>query len=225
MSADVMNKQRSEDSLENPGIKEAAEIVEHRIKAAEKAIKPLSDWTGMKRSLWDRFEMWLSGKASRSHWWMKIAAWGYIPAFHKIGLKRLKSEGQYFEHHIPLKRYNQNMYGAIAGGQLLAACEMTGGDAIFQYCGGHYAMVCKNMTANFRRPAEGDVIFRITMKDDLAAKVATNGEFDIQQSIVIVESKPKPSGKHRRIGTCEITFHCIPKAHLKEKRERNKNKK
>ncbi|MFO0872651.1 MAG: hypothetical protein U0575_01585 [Phycisphaerales bacterium] len=57
--------------------------------------------------------------------------------------------------------------------------------------------------------------------DDLDSKVAGGGEFNIDLELEITQQL-KQQGRELRVGKCFLTFHCTPKAMIKEREARRK---
>lgn len=55
--------------------------------------------------------------------------------------------------------------------------------------------------------------------EDLTEKIAGGREFNIDIELEILQQVPGiGAGKEKRVGRCDATFHCAPKAMLKARR-------
>jgi hypothetical protein len=130
-------------------------------------------------------------------------------------MKRLDSKR--FIAVLPFKRVNRNWYNAMAGAALLGNSEVAAGMYLFAECGSDYVVVCKEMRYQFLRPCLGPAIYRIVNTEDLAPKIATGDEFNIDLELEIKQQRLGKRGRDRRVGRCFITFHCTPKARMRER--------
>lgn len=120
---------------------------------------------------------------------------------------------------LPFRRINRNWYNAMAGAALLANSEVAGGMYLFSRCGGEYIVVCKNLHYKFLRPCVGPAVYHVVCKEDLADKLTLGKEFNIDIELEILQQVAGIGiGKEKRVGRCDATFHCAPKAMLKARR-------
>ncbi|MFW5652469.1 MAG: hypothetical protein ACOC0P_00345 [Planctomycetota bacterium] len=164
-----------------------------------------------KLTRWARFEAWLERAASRSSHIRKLTSRIYLPlAFHS-GLTMKKLDAATFTCVLPFRRFNRNWYNAMAGAALLANSEIAAGMYLFGELGGKWTIVCKNLNYRFLRPCFGPAIYRVTPLQDLPELMHAGREFNIDLSLEVLQHV-KRRGRERRVGRCDVTFHCAPKA-------------
>jgi hypothetical protein len=109
----------------------------------------------------------------------------------------------------------------MAGAALLGNSEIAGGLYLLGQCGSEYIIVCKEMKYRFLRPCLGPAVYHIQDSEDLAARIASQKAFNIRLDLEI-RQRLKKKGKELRVGRCDITFHCTPKALVTRRSERSK---
>lgn len=124
---------------------------------------------------------------------------------------------------LPFRRFNRNWYNAMAGAALLGNSEVAGGSYVFSECAGDYTVVCKEMNYKFVRPCLGPAVYRVVDGEDLRAKLEIGGEFNVALIMEIYQQLHRP-GKELLVGRCNITFHCTPKAMVRERAERRRQR-
>lgn len=170
-----------------------------------------------KRSLFVRFEAFVSRLSTRNNFWNRVCSMIWLPyAFHS-GIRMRRLDGETFHAELPFRRFNRNWYNAMAGAALLGNSEIAGGSYVFGVCGGDYTVVCKHLEYKFLRPCLGPAIYRITPQEDLEALVKEGGEFNATLDMDIVQAITKPGSKERRVGRCTATFHITPKRQQRSK--------
>jgi hypothetical protein len=174
-----------------------------------------------RRSLFERFEAFVSRLSTRNNFWHKVCSLIWLPYAFRSGITMKRLDTKRFTAVLPFKRINRNWYNAMAGAALLGNSEVAAGMYLFSECGEDYIVVCKEMKYKFLRPCLGPAVYHIVNNEDVQEKVAAGGEFNINLELEI-RQQLKKRGKELRVGRCEITFHCTPKAMLKEKRERTR---
>ena len=107
----------------------------------------------------------------------------------------------------------------MAGAALLGNSEVAAGMYLFSQIGEDYIVVCKEMTYKFLRPCLGPAVYEIVNTEDLQARVAAGGEFNLKLEMEI-RQQLKKKGREFRVGRCDITFHCTPKAMIEARKER-----
>jgi hypothetical protein len=132
-------------------------------------------------------------------------------------MKRLDSNR--FMAVLPFRRFNRNWYNAMAGAALLGNSEIAGGMFLFSQVGTDYIVVCKEMRYRFLRPCMGPAVYHVTNTEDLAARVTTGQEFNITLDLAI-RQRLRKRGRELRVGECQITFHCTPKALVRDRAQR-----
>ena len=107
----------------------------------------------------------------------------------------------------------------MAGAALLGNSEVAAGMFLFSEVGSDYIVVCKQMHYRFLRPCLGPAVYHIVNNEDVHEKVEAGGEYNIDLEMEI-RQQLKKKGKELRVGRCNITFHCTPKAMLRERKAR-----
>lgn len=191
--------------------------------------------TQVRLSFMDKVEAFIQRLSARSHFWHRVCSMIWLPYAYKSGIRMVRPIGQdTFTAELPFRPFNRNWYNAMAGASLLANSEIAGGMYIFRQTDGKYTLVCKELTYKFLRPCFGPALYKVTPREDLAALMATEKEFNltvdleiIQQPVVpgaVARKSPKNSliarmaAKERRVGVCVATFHLTPTLHQKAKR-------
>lgn len=186
-------------------------------------------------SFMDKVEAFIQRLSARSHFWHRVCSLIWLPYAYKSGIRMVRPIGQdTFTAELPFRPFNRNWYNAMAGASLLANSEIAGGMYIFRQTDGRYTLVCKELTYKFLRPCFGPALYKVTPREDLAALMATEKEFNltvdleiVQQPVVpgaVARKSPKNSliarmaAKERRVGVCVATFHLTPTLHQKAKR-------
>ncbi len=172
-----------------------------------------------RRRFIERLDRYISRLSTKNNFWQKVCSWIWLPyAFHSgIRMKRLDSKR--FTAVLPFRRFNRNWYNAMAGAALLGNSEIAGGMYLFAQCGSDYIVVCKEMRYRFLRPCMGPAVYHILNTEDLDEKLETATAFNIKLDLEI-RQRLKKRGKELRVGRCEITFHCTPKALLGDRASR-----
>ena len=180
-----------------------------------------------KPSFVDRIEAFISRLSTRNNFWHRVCSLIWLPFAFRSGIKMKRIDDNTFDAVLPFRRFNRNWYNAMAGAALLGNAEIAGGMYVFGVCGGDYTVVCKHLEYKFLRPCFGPAVYRLTPRGDIKAMLAHGGEFNIVIDMDVCQTiaKPKIAGgdgeKEKRVGRCAATFHVTPKAHQKNKRERN----
>lgn len=179
----------------------------------------------------DRAEAFLSRLSTRDNFWHRIFSLLFLPLAFWSGIKMkrtadqaVEDQGSSFTAILPFKKFNKNWYNAMAGASLLANTEIAGGMYVFGEAGGDYTVVCKNLNYTFLRPCYGPAVYRMTPRDDLKALIAEGGEFNISLDIDVRQLSVKAGEREKRVGRAEITFHITPKADVKERVKKMKDR-
>jgi hypothetical protein len=187
-----------------------------------------------KLSVFERVEAFVSRLSTRNNFWHRVCSLIWLPYAFRSGITMKKVDEQTFKATLPFTRFNKNWYNAMAGAALLGNAEIAGGSYVFGVCGGEYTVVCKHLEYKFLRPCFGPAEYRITPTEDIGAKVAAGGEFNITIDMDVVQVLPtvkprdkernvKPGklniGREKRVGRAQATFHVTPKAHHKAKKK------
>ncbi len=177
---------------------------------------PKLSWT-------QRLEAYISRLSTKNNFWHKVCSLIWLPFAFRSGISMKRIDRSRFTAVLPFKRANRNWYNAMAGAALLGNSEVAAGHYLFAEIGSDYMVVCKKMQYKFLRPCYGPAIYHIINTEDLHEKVQAGGEFNIDLELEIKQHLKK-KGKELRVGRCEITFHCAPKAMVRERHERRKAK-
>lgn len=175
-----------------------------------------------KRKFMDSFEAAFSRLTSRSTFFHRLGSMIWLPYAFRSGIKIKRVDDKTFSAVLPFRRFNRNWYNAMAGAALLGNSEVAAGMFLFGEIGGEYIVVCKEMKYKFLRPCLGPAVYEIVNTEDLQTKVSAGGEFNINLEMEI-RQQLKQKGRELRVGRCDITFHCTPKAMLKAKQERKRS--
>lgn len=174
-----------------------------------------------KLTMWQRLEASISRLSTRNNFWHKVCSLIWLPYAFRSGITMKRLDKSKFTAVLPFKRINRNWYNAMAGAALLGNSEVAAGMFLFAEIGSDYIVVCKEMKYKFLRPCLGPAIYHIVNTDDVQTRVAEGGEFNLDLEMEIRQQLRK-KGKELRVGRCEITFHCTPKAMMRERAERRK---
>lgn len=191
------------------------------IDVASQAMSNASPHAQAKRTIWQRMEAFISRLSTRNWFWHKVCSLIWLPYAFRSGISMKRLDNRRFRAVLPFKRVNRNWYNAMAGAALLGNSEVAAGMFLFGEIGGEYIVVCKEMKYKFLRPCLGPAVYEIVNTEDLRKKVEAGGEFNINLEMEI-RQQLKQKGRELRVGRCDITFHCTPKAMLKAKQERKR---
>jgi acyl-coenzyme A thioesterase PaaI-like protein len=176
-----------------------------------------------KQTLFQRLEAYVSRLSTRNNFWHRVCSLIWLPFAFRSGISMRRIDESRFTAVLPFKRSNRNWYNAMAGAALLGNSEVAAGMYLFARCGSDYAVVCKEMTYRFLRPCYGPAVYHVVNSEDVEAKIAEGGEFNVDLDLEI-RQQVKDKGRERRVGRCQITFHCTPKSHLRERAERRQQR-
>ena len=174
-----------------------------------------------RRGWFDRLEAYLSRLSTRNNFWHKVFSLVWLPYAFRSGIAMKRIDSKTFRAVLPFKRINRNWYNAMAGAALLGNSEVAAGMYLFSPCGSDYIVVCKSMNYRFLRPCFGPAVYEVVRSEELAEKIASGGEFNIDIEMEIRQQLHK-KGREVRVGRCEITFHCTPKTMMRERKARGK---
>jgi hypothetical protein len=65
-------------------------------------------------------------------------------------------------------------------------------------------------------------VYRVVKSEDVEEKVAKGGEFNVSLELEIYQQKLVNQRDEVLVGRCNITFHCTPKAMVRERADRRK---
>jgi len=185
--------------------------------------EPPVGWLGTRLR---QIEAWLSRKSTESNRWHRFLAWIFLPLAYRSGIKLGKqTETGAYEAVMPFSRFNKNWYNAMAGAALLANSEVAGGMYIFDKVGSDYTVVCKELHYKFRRPCVGPAIYRITCNEDIELLRKHKLEFNVTVEMEIIQAVHHKDEKERKVGHCTVTFHVAPKAKLRARKAKLKERK
>lgn len=173
------------------------------------------------RTLVERFEAFVSRLSTRNNFWHKICSWIWLPYAFRSGITMKQLGADRFAAVLPFRRFNRNWYNAMAGAALLGNSEVAGGLYLFALCGSDYIVVCKDLRYRFLRPCHGAAVYRVVKSDDVKQRVAEGGEFNVDLEMEITQ-QGRENGRELRVGRCSITFHCMPKAMMKDREARQR---
>lgn len=191
-------------------------VVETRPSISSEAARP-----AVKPTLVQRLEAYVSRLSTRNNFWHRVCSLIWLPFAFRSGISMRRIDERRFTAVLPFKRSNRNWYNAMAGAALLGNSEVAAGMYLFARCGSEYVVVCKEMTYRFLRPCYGPAVYHVVNSEDVEAKIAAGGEFNVDLELEI-RQQVKDKGRERRVGRCQITFHCTPKSHIRERRERRR---
>jgi acyl-coenzyme A thioesterase PaaI-like protein len=171
----------------------------------------------------DKVEAFISRLSTRNNFWHKVCSLIWLPYAFRSGITMKDIGKDRFVAILPFRRINRNWYNAMAGAALLANSEVAGGMYLFSRCGGDYIVVCKKLTYRFLRPCIGPAVYHVTCDEDVTAKLAAGGEFNVDIRLEIVQQVPVVRGRtvrpEKRVGRCDATFHCAPKSMIRARRQ------
>jgi len=173
----------------------------------------------VKKSFYERLEAYISRLSTKNNFWHKVCSLIWLPFAFRSGITMKRVDENRFTAVLPFKRINRNWYNAMAGAALLGNCEVAAGMYLFNACGGEYIVVCKEMHYRFLRPCLGPAVYHVINCEDIPAKVAGGQEFNIDLEIEVRQQLRK-KGREARVGRCDVTFHCTPKKHARERKRR-----
>ncbi len=191
---------------------------------ASQRAKPASVRHGWYARLGHWLEEKISRLSTRNHFWHTVCSWIWLPLAYRSGIKLQKGSENTFTAVLPFRRFNRNWYKAMAGGALLGNAEVAGGMYVFSRCGGDYTVVCKELSYKFLRPCFGPAVYRIDPREDVEAKVAAGGEFNITIDMLVVQMVQARHEHERRVGQCTATFHVTPKSQVRQRKLRRRQK-
>ena len=172
-------------------------------------------------TMFQRCERFISRLSTRNNFWHKVCSLIWLPYAFRSGITMKRIDSKRFTAVLPFKRVNRNWYNAMAGAALLGNSEVAAGMYLFAECGSDYTVVCKEMRYKFLRPCLGPAVYDVVNTEDVKNRIEEGGEFNIDLELEIRQQLPK-KGRDRRVGRCYITFHCTPKTHMRERRQRKK---
>ncbi|MFM9098360.1 MAG: hypothetical protein ACKOQW_08740 [Phycisphaerales bacterium] len=169
--------------------------------------------------LGDRMEAWLSRVSNQNELVRKLFSSIWLPYAFRSGITMKSVSDRSFVAVLPFRRFNRNWYNAMAGAAAREEVHASRHLAVAQEGGADYIVVCKEMRYRFLRPCVGPAVYRVCGGDELGERIAKGGEFNIDLVMDIVQQvRPGRGGREKRVGQCDITFHCMPKAMLKARR-------
>lgn len=174
-----------------------------------------------RRTFGQRIEAFISRLSTRNNFWHKVCSLIWLPYAFRSGISMRRIDSKRFTAVLPFKRVNRNWYNAMAGAALLGNSEVAAGMYLFSEVGSDYIVVCKEMKYRFLRPCLGPAVYHVVNAENLREKVATGKEFNIDLELEIRQQMRK-RGKEARVGRCDITFHCTPKSHASDRKERRR---
>ena len=171
----------------------------------------------------ERAEAFISRLSTRNWFWQKVCSLIWLPFAFRSGITMRRVDSNRFTALLPFSRANRNWYNAMAGAALLGNSEVAAGLFLFGKVGSDYFVVCKKMEYRFLRPCVGPALYDITAEQDIDERVKGGGEFNINLAINIHQQMGKKRGD-KRVGRCQIVFHCTPKSMAKARALRKSQK-
>ena len=171
----------------------------------------------------ERAEAFISRLSTRNWFWQKVCSLIWLPFAFRSGITMRRVDSNRFTALLPFSRANRNWYNAMAGAALLGNSEVAAGLFLFGKVGSDYFVVCKKMEYRFLRPCVGPALYDITAEQDIDELVKVGGEFNINLAINIHQQMGKKHGD-KRVGRCQIVFHCTPKSMAKARALRKSQK-
>ncbi|MHC5023362.1 MAG: DUF4442 domain-containing protein [Planctomycetota bacterium] len=170
-----------------------------------------------------RVEAFISRLSTRNNFWHRVCSLIWLPYAFRSGITMKRIDSRRFTAVLPFKRINRNWYNAMAGAALLGNSEVAAGMFLFSEVGSDYIVVCKEMRYRFLRPCMGPAVYHVVQAEELADKVASGDEFNIDVELEI-KQKLKKKGRELRVGRCAMTFHCTPKTAFRERRRQRRER-
>ncbi|MEM6749688.1 MAG: hypothetical protein AAGA57_08555 [Planctomycetota bacterium] len=218
----------ADDAVTEPGSGEAAAPPAAPESAEFIPVKPppaVDPNAGFFSRLVQRIERKLSTLSTRNNFWHRAMAWVFLPLAWRSGIKQVEEDGASpFTVLLPFRRFNKNWYNAMAGAALLANSEVAGGMFIFGKVGGEYTVVCKELHYKFTRPCLGPAIYQVTPQANIEQLMREKLEFNVPIEMNIYQAVVHKDERRKRVGRCSATFHVAPKAKLRERKKRAKER-
>ena len=113
---------------------EAAALNTTASTASGRRIRGKRDEVELPTGWWYRLGVWLERKVSklsvRNNFWHRLTSWIWMPLAYRSGIHVHKGSVGTFSALLPFRRFNRNWYKAMAGGALLANCQMSSIEAL-----------------------------------------------------------------------------------------------
>ncbi len=178
-------------------------------------------FTPPKPSMFQRLEAFISRLSTKNNFWHRVCSLIWLPYAFRSGITMKRLDSKRFRAVLPFRRFNRNWYNAMAGAALLGNSEVAAGMYLFSECGSDYIVVCKEMKYRFLRPCMGPAVYEVVNAEDVNDKITKGGEFNIDVQME-VRQQLKKKGREIRVGRCDITFHCTPKTHAMDRKNRRR---
>ncbi len=207
----------------------ATGVIESVPRATKRSRRPRGDEgkLGWFSRFSQRWESRISRLSTRNNFWHRLLAWVFLPLAYRSGIRFREQSPEDFAVVLPFRRFNRNWYNAMAGAALLANSEVAGGMYIFGFVGGDYTVVCKELGYKFLRPCLGPAIYKVDPREDIPMQVdqaGPDGEFNVTVDMSILQAVVHKDEKEKRVGECIATFHVAPKAKLRERKRKMKER-
>ncbi|MEM6393965.1 MAG: hypothetical protein AAF797_14440 [Planctomycetota bacterium] len=222
--------------MQNPQAIEAEATLEHDAGAGQ-AVQPerlptvqrpptIDPDAGWWARMVQRIEAKCSKLSVKNNFWHRMMARIFLPLAWRSGIRFRSKAGDPFQMVVPFRRFNKNWYNAMAGAAMLANSEVAGGSYIFQSVGADYTVVCKKLEYKFLRPCLGPAIYQVDPAEgtDLEELKRTKLEFNVTVEMTIYQAVVHKDEKQRRVGKSTATFHVAPKAQLRERKRKAKER-
>ena len=179
----------------------------------EAANPPVGWWGKRFRGI----EAFISRLSSKSNFWHRVCSLFFLRLAFRTGIKLGAQKDGYYETIVPFRKFNRNWYNAMGGAALLANSEIAGGMYIFQKLGSDYTVVCKELNYKFRLPCLGPAVYRVKAAEDLDVLRQENLEFNFTVEMDVIQAVVHKGEKERKVGTSTATFHVAPKALMRQR--------
>ncbi|MDP7029013.1 MAG: hypothetical protein QF733_02190 [Phycisphaerales bacterium] len=179
------------------------------------------------RGLWPRMEAFFSRLSTRNNFWHRVCSLIWLPYAWRSGISMKRLNTGRFTAILPFKRVNRNWYNAMAGAALLGNSEVAGGMFLFSEVGVDYIVICKELKYKFLRPCCGPAVYDVVdmdnLHDQIAASKQSGTEFNVNLTMDVRQIMAKRD-RTLRVGRCEMTFHCAPKAMVRSRSSKKARK-
>ncbi len=184
--------------------------------------------SGSSMTRWERLEAQITKLSSRSNFWHRVCSFIWFPLVFRSGISVRHLGSDEYVATLPFKRGNRNFYKAMAGAALLGNSEVAAGVFLFNICGSEYEVVCRKFSYKFLRPCYGAASYTVKnaeeVRNELRRKIASAAEFNVTVEMQITQETATKNARALRIGKSELSFHCTPKAIVKQRRKRRKDR-
>ncbi len=179
------------------------------------------------KGLWPRMEAFFSRLSTKNNFWHRVCSLIWLPYAWRSGISMKRLNTGRFTAILPFKRVNRNWYNAMAGAALLGNSEVAGGMFLFSEVGVDYIVICKELKYRFLRPCCGPAVYDVVDLDALHEQIVdakqSGEEFNVDLAMDVRQIMPKRD-RTLRVGRCDMTFHCAPKAMVRSRSSKKARK-